>query len=104
MQKLLVISLLFVLTGCFGPREYKPQFKVGDCIMNQKDLRTGPERWESKKRAGFVHKIMEIGHAKYRIITLPPDREVVYESDSDFFYDDIMQKVDCPSQLGVFYE
>ena len=73
--------------------------------MSRSDVEKSPERWETNKvKSGYAHKIVEIGNTKYRVLTLPPSADRVYQSDHDFFYDDIMRKVECPTELGAFYE
>jgi len=105
-MKLITLSIsLLLLTGCFGRREYKPQFKVGDCIMQESAAENAPESWETKKKYnGYVHKILEVGHRKYLTLTMNPEATMVYKSDSSFFYDDIMTTVNCPVELGAFYD
>jgi hypothetical protein len=86
----LIATLFFV--GCNKPNK----FEVGDCIAIANDE---CEVWENCRQ--FVHKVLQVGKAKYRTIAVDTTEKYpyVYNSDSRFHYDDFMEKVNCPAYL-----
>jgi len=89
-----------LLTGCFGSRSWeKPTFKVGECFAREDEVH---ERWQTPR--GYVHKVLEVGVRNYRALTVNPERTMVYETTENFVWDSGMEKVECPTQLGAWYE